>query len=71
MEIEKISKNALFLHEELASGTTGEGEKFRVCRTIPGNNIYITFPEASYLVSIKTLLEKVLEYREKQKGENT
>ncbi|KKN14839.1 hypothetical protein LCGC14_0992190 [marine sediment metagenome] len=64
LNVEKVEPNTkvLWLKELVADGEL-DGEKFTVVRSIPENNLFFNFPEGTYFVGIRDIIEVVLSKR--------
>lgn len=57
------------LRQEIAKGKTESGEEFEVFSVIPDGSIMVSFGKDHYLVSMKKVVEAVIEHREQSAGE--
>ena len=65
MDIKKHDKSKYWLRDELAAGEAPTGEEFSVSLNLgAGHCLIFMFPEATYTVSLRTLTDAVLDFRE-------
>lgn len=63
VEIIKHDKTTLFLRTELATGKIKEG-KFEIAMNAGGRSLLWLFPEATYLISLSSLTDDIMTFRE-------
>ena len=66
MDIKTHDKKKLWLRTELASGKTEEGEEFSVGLNINGGSLIFMFPEATYTIMLRSIVDDVMAFRRKQ-----
>jgi len=67
MDIKRHDTTTLWLRTELASGETAKGEKFSASLNIDNSCLIFMFPEATYTIGLKTLVDAVMDFRTKER----
>jgi len=67
MKIKEEDKKTLFLRTHLASCDTGK-EKFNISLNIDNRCLIFEFPDKTYTVSLRSITDDVLDFRERQKN---